>query len=244
MMIVANKDADPFQTKTAPNYTTFKVSATGIPTLNPGSTFPLPAGSSPSHLLVPNNAPSYLFGIQYFGKNVSTYKISRTGILTTTSSVNTRGDNVGGVLNPVARKLYVTVPNVDRLTVMSYDTTFNLATGKTLSSPGNAPCWATTNKAGTRLYTGETLSGSVTVYDITNPSSPVQLQHLVLLGTMPFATHTHLDTTEKFLYVLDRQGVLHVLDVAADGTVAENRSPFNLGLPVGTVALNVSVLSK
>ncbi len=30
-MIIANKDSDPFQTQTAPNYTTFRVDSTGIP---------------------------------------------------------------------------------------------------------------------------------------------------------------------------------------------------------------------
>ena len=244
MMVMANKDSDPFQTQTAPNYTTFQVSATGVPTLNAGSTFTLPVGSSPAHILVPRKAPQFFFGILFLGKNVSTYKLSRAGMMTKTSSLNTTGANVGGVLHPKVRDMYVTMPGVNKLTVMSYDTANNLSLVTTLPSPGDAPCWAATNKAGTRLYIGETVSGSVTVYDITDPENLVQLQHLVLSGTMPYATHTRLDPTEKFLYVLDRQRVLHVLDVAGDGTVAENRAPFNLGLSVGNVPLGLSVLRK
>ncbi|MBA3912668.1 MAG: beta-propeller fold lactonase family protein [Acidobacteriales bacterium] len=244
LMVIANKDSDPFQKQTAPNYTSFQVSAAGVPTMNPGGKFPQPAGSSPAQILVPPNAPQYFFGIMYLGKNVGTYKLDRAGVITKTSSLTTSGKKVGSVLNPKVKGFYTTEPNVDKLSVFSYDASFNLSSLSTLASPGNAPCWAATNKAGTRLYIGETLSGSVTVYDITNSKNPLQLQHLVLSGTMPYATHTRLDPTEKFLYVLDRQGVLHVLDVLADGTVSENRAPYNLGLPSGTVPLGLAVLSK
>ncbi|MBZ5721073.1 MAG: lactonase family protein [Acidobacteriia bacterium] len=69
-------------------------------------------------------------------------------------------------------------------------------------------------------------------------------QDLAVSGTGALPTHTRLDPTEKFLYVLDRLGVLHVFDILADGTVAENHTPFNLGLPTGTVPLGLAVLKK
>ena len=53
-----------------------------------------------------------------------------------------------------------------------------------------------------------------------------------------------VDPTGQFLYVLDRLGVLHVLNIASDGTVTENLTPYNLGLPSGTVPLGVEVLTK
>jgi hypothetical protein len=244
LMVIANKDSDLFQTQTQPNFASFQVSASGIPTLNTGGTFPQPAGSSPAQIMTLPSTPSYFFGTLYLGKNVGTYKITRAGIMSKTSSLSISGKKVGGVLHPKVKGLYVTDANVNMLDILSYDASYNLSSIKKFASPGDAPCWVTTNKAGTRLYTAETLSGSVTVYDITNSKNPVQLQHLTLSGTMPYATHTKLDTTEKFLYVLDRQGVLHVLDVLADGTVSENRSPYNLGLPEGTVPLGLAVLSK
>ena len=244
MMMIANKDSDPFQTATAPNYTTFRVSATGVPTLNAGSTLTLPALSSPAHILAPRNGRRNFFGIQFIGSNISSYEFSKSGILTLLSSLNTVKPNIGGALHPRERELYVTMPGADKLAVYSYDAAYNLALVTSQRSPGTAPCWATTNKAGTRLYVGETASGSVTVYDITIFASPVQLQHLVLSGTQPYATHVSLDATEKFLYVVDRQRVLHVLNVAADGTVSEVRTPVDLGLPLGTVPLGVVVLRK
>jgi DNA-binding beta-propeller fold protein YncE len=244
MMVIANKASDPFQPKTNPNYTTFQVSATGVPTMNPGSTLTLPRHSSPSQILMPKSGPPYFFGIQYFGQVVASYKLSQTGIMTVTSSLRTTGDNVGAVLHPTLRTLYVTIPNIDELTILSYDASYNLTQGQTLTSPGDAPCWAAMNKTGTRLYTGETLSGSVTVYDTTDAANPVQLQHLMVAGDTPFATHTQLDPTGKFLYVLDRQRVLHVLDVAPDGTVNESRAPYDLGLPDGTVPLGLALIRK
>lgn len=244
MMVIANKASDPFQPKTKPSYTTFQVSAAGIPTQNPGSTLTLPRHSSPSQILMPKKGPPYFIGILYFGQTVASYKLSRDGIMTETSSLRTSGDNVGGVLHPKVREMYVTVPNINELSVFSYDSGYNLSAVQTQPSPGEAPCWAAMNKSGTRLYTGETLSGSVTVYDTTDFANPVQIQHVVLAGDLPFATHTQLDPTGRFLYVLDRVGVLHVLDVAADGTVSENREPYNLGLPPGTVPLGVAVLRK
>jgi DNA-binding beta-propeller fold protein YncE len=243
-LVIANKDSDPFQTQTAPNFTTFRVDATGVPTLNAGSTFTLPVGSSPWQILLPRNSQSF-FSIMFTGDNISTYKLSRTGSIINTSSLITSGDNGGGVLNPKVKSMYVTLPAQRMLNVMSYDDAYNLSLVKTLSSAGKAPCWATTNKAGTRLYITETPSGTVTVYDITNSEDPVQLQHLTLTRTLPYPTHIRLDPAETFLYVLDRRGTLHVLDVAADGTLAENHAPFALGLPTGTVPpLGLAVLQK
>ncbi len=243
MMVIANKDSDPFQAQTTPNYTTFRVSATGIPTLNTGSTLTLPVGSSPWQVLMPRNS-KFFFGILYTGDTVSSYQLLRNGNMTNLSSLTTIGANGGGVLHPKVSEMYVTLPALNMLNVLSYDPAYNLSLVQTLPNPGLAACWAATNKAGTRLYITETVSGSITVYDITISENPVELQHLVLSGTRPKATHIRLDPTEKFLYVLDRHRTLHVLDVSADGTVTENLAPFDLGLPAGTVPLGLAVLRR
>lgn len=245
LMIVANKDSDPFQTQTNPSYTSFAVTSSGVMTMNPGSTFPLPAGTSPSHVLMRPGVKQNFFGILYKGKKIGSYKVTSSGTMTRTSTSSLPGLPVGGVLNPVVRGIYVTNASTEQISVFTYDSTFKPTLVKSITDPGRAVCWATTNNAGTRMYTGETLSGSVTVWDITNSKSPVALQTLVMSGTTPYATHVRLDPTEKFLYVLDRQGVLHVLDVASDGTVAENHTPFNLQLPDNTVPpLGLAVVMK
>lgn len=243
LMVMANKDSDPFQTQSAPNYTTFRVDASGVPTPIAGSTLVLPPMTSPWQIILPKNS-QYFFGIQFTGDTISTYRLSRNGTIKTNNTLPVSGDNGGGILNPKASELYVTMPAARLLNVVSYDSAYALSLVKTLPSSGKAPCWATMNKAGTRLYVAETSSGSVTVYDTTDAANPIELQHIRLAGTRPYTTHVRLDTTEKFLYVLDRQAVLHVLDIEDDGTVTENTTPYNLGLPLGTVPLGLASLRK
>ncbi len=140
--------------------------------------------------------------------------------------------------------MYLTLPADHQVQVYGYDTTGKLASVGSATNQGLAVCWAAVNATGTRLYTSETASGTISVYDLTNTKAPVQLQHMAVSGTGALPTHMKVDPTGQFLYVLDRLGVLHVLNIAADGTVTENLTPYNLGLPSGTVPLGVQVLMK
>ena len=116
LMVVANKDSDPLQTQTAPNYTTFKVSPSGALKMNAGSTFTLPAGSSPSQAMIRNSGPTFLFGIQFAGKNLSSYKLNRLGIMSLISSQTLTNDAVGAVFHPVFKGIDVTLPPASRTT--------------------------------------------------------------------------------------------------------------------------------
>ena len=245
-MIIANKDSDPFQTETAPNFTTFRVDSTGVPTWNSNSVLTLPTGSSPWQFVLPKRS-NFFFGILFTGNAIDTLRLSRAGQITITSSLPTSAENGGGALNPRSNALYITVPVPRLLSVMSYDTSYNLTLVQSLNDPGHAPCWATTNRAGTRLYITETPSGTLSVYDVTDPLAPVLLQHLKLMGVgaAPYPAHVRFDPTESFLYVLNRQGLLHVFDVSVDGTLSENHTPYDLGLPDGAVPpLGLAVLRK
>ena len=243
-MVIANKDSDPFQTQSAPNFTTFRVDSTGIPTWNSNSTLTLPTGSSPWQFLMPKHSNSF-FSILFTGDAISSCRLSRAGQITITSSLPTDAENGGGAINPRSNAIYVTAPVPRLVNVMSYDTNYNLSLVQSLDSPGHAPCWATTNRAGTRLYITETPSGTLTVYDVTDPLAPLFLQHLKLAGTQPYPTHVRFDPTETFLYVLNRHGLLHVLDVAVDGTLTENHTPYDLALPDGMVPpLGLAVLRR
>jgi 6-phosphogluconolactonase (cycloisomerase 2 family) len=247
MMVVVNKDADPLQTPTAPNYTTFTVSSSGVPTLNAGSTFTLPVGAAPGQALIRRGAPTGFFGVEFMSGKISSYKLNRSGILTTTNSLTVPGPkpvDVGAVLHPTVRGLYLALPGDQQIAVYSYNTTGTLRFLRTVANSGNTVCWLAVNAAGTRLYSSEPVSGTISVYDLTNPKIPVQLQHLAVSGTGATPAHMRLDPTGNFLYVLDRLAVLHVLNVNTDGTVTENLTPYNLGLPTGTVPLGLAVLIK
>jgi 6-phosphogluconolactonase (cycloisomerase 2 family) len=234
-MIVANKDSDPFQTESAPNFTSFSVDSTGVPVWNSNSTLTLSVGSSPWQFVMPKHSKSF-FAILFTGNAIDTLRLSRAGKIVMTGSLPTDAENGGGALNPKSNALYVTLPIPHLINVMSYDTNYNLSLVQTLDDPGQAPCWAATNRAGTRLYITETPSGTLSVYDVSDPLAPVLLQHLQLAGTTkPYPTHVRFDPSESFLYVLNRHGRLHVLDVAGDGTLSEIHTPYNLALPSGKV---------
>jgi len=247
MMVVVNKDADPLQTPTAPNYTTFTVSSSGVATFNTGSTFNLPTGAAPGQALIRHNTPTGFFGVEFMSGKISSYKVNRSGVLSTTNSLSVPGPkplDVGAVLHPTVRGLYLALPGDAQIGVYSYNTTGTLKFLRTVANQGVSVCWLAVNGAGTRLYSSEPMSSSITVYDLTNPKQPIQLQHLTVMGTGAVPAHLRLDPTGQFLYVLDRLAVLHVLNVAADGTVSENLPPLNLGLPSGTVPLGLAVLMK
>ncbi len=246
-MVVVNKDSDPLQTPTAPNYTTFTVGAGGVPHLNAGSAFTLPVGASPSMALIRRGATTGFIGVEFMAGTISSYKLTRQGIMSVTNSLALPGPTpvgVGAVLHPTVKGLYLTLPPDHQVQVYSYNSTGKLASVGSAQNQGLAVCWAAINATGTRLYTSETASGTISVYDLTNTKAPVQLQHIAVSGTGALPTHMKVDPTGQFLYVLDRLGVLHVFNIAADGTVTENLTPYNLGLPSGTVPLGVQVLTK
>lgn len=246
MMVVVNKDSDPLQTSTTPNYTAFSVNAAGK--LNKSaSNFVLPAGSSPAQALFRPTGSVQFFGLEFMHQTITSYSLNRLGVMSVVNSSTPPGSApvvVGGVAIPNTRGFYVGLPAQHQVGVYSYNTSGTMTFLKTVNNTGMAICWLSVNAAGTRLYTSETASGTISVYDTTNTKSPVLLQHLSVSGTGALPAHMKVDPTGKFLYVLDRLGVLHVFDIAADGTVAENHTPFNLGLPSGTVPLGVSVLMK
>jgi 6-phosphogluconolactonase (cycloisomerase 2 family) len=246
-MVIVNKDSDPLQTPTAPNYTSFTVGVGGVPTLNSGSTFTLPAGASPAMALIRRGATTGFFGVEFMAGTISSYKMTRAGIMSVTNSLAMPGPTpvgVGAVLHPTVKGLYLTLPADHQVQVYGYDSTGKLASVGSATNQGMATCWDAVNATGTRLYTSETASGTISVYDLTNTKKPVQLQHIAVSGTGALPTHMKVDPTGQFLYVLDRLGVLHVFNIATDGTVTENLTPYNLGLPAGTVPLGVQVLMK
>ncbi|MBA3916356.1 MAG: beta-propeller fold lactonase family protein, partial [Acidobacteriales bacterium] len=241
LMVVVNKDSDPLVTATNPSYTSFKVSSTGV--LTQDSSYALPAGSSPAQALIEPKSNNF-FGMEFLSSQISSYKLNQKGAITPLSSLATLGPVVGAVLHPTVRTLYATLPTVHTIGTFTWNSAGGLSLFGNVNDSGMAVCWDALNAAGTRLYTAETNSSSVTVWDLTNTKHPIQLQHVTVTGTGAKPTHTRVDPTGKFLYVLDRTAVLHVFDIASDGTIAENHTPYNLELPANTVPLGLAVLMK
>ena len=129
---------------------------------------------------------------------------------------------------------------------------------RAVANSGKEICWVRTNASGMRLYMVNNIDASVSFYDNANPLQPVERQKLVLkeLGPMflndrgadsfmqvtstPF--QPALDPAERFIYVVSQRSnatnaavtegnKLHILSIAADGTVSQPGAPLNLPVP-------------
>ena len=245
MLMVMNKASDPGQTGGVPNYTTFQVSTTGVMTLNAGSTFSLPSGTSPSQVLPRPGRLVQFFADEFMNNKIVNYQVNASGILTEVSEALASSVTLGAVVEPgIQKAVYAGEPMANLIAAFSYDQLGNLALANEVANSGTLVCWLAENTAGTRLYTSESASGTVSVYDTTGAAKPIQLQHFSLAaGSQP--AHLKLDPTGNFLYVVDRIGMLHVLTVSqVDGTLSEPTAPLALHLPAGSVPMAVVTMLK
>ncbi|HTE20386.1 MAG TPA: beta-propeller fold lactonase family protein [Armatimonadota bacterium] len=273
ILVVVNKNDDDAQlpNNSQPNYTTFRVRPSGelVPIAN--STVSIPADSAPTQALI-SPSGTLLFGaelaLRLHPQNgpalgnpaLRAFRITRRGRLIQAPGSPVTLPNslpnalpplpplppapLGLAIHPRLPVLYSGVVTSDRVAAYSY----NIATGQLVfrnaaTLGGRAPCWLEINRRGTRLYSANTLTTSVSVFDLANATDPVQIQHLTLNGPGELINLT-LDPTERLLYVLSRRNntgfplpnaanQVHVLQVGPDGKLTE--APFSpITLPAGT----------
>ena len=246
-LVVANKNLDPTQNidGDVPNYTTFAVKTNGRLRMNPGSTVDLAAGSGPSQALVSGTSP-IVFGLELFTSRIASYKYRRSGLMTEASSIGpttVNGAFLGEILHPTQKVLYAGLLSTNQLGVYSFDNAGVISFVRTVANDGVDICWLKTNAAGTRLYTSESLTLSITVYDIADSLNPVQQQHVILIGANRPVTNIALDPTEAFLYAVTGQ-MVHVLNVDANGLLSENVSPVVLPVSPDESPLGLATIRK
>lgn len=157
-------------------------------------------------------------------------------------------------VHPKEPLVYVSMVTGARMAVYSYDDEGRLTFLRVAPNKGQLICWILINKAGTRAYTTNNGDDTVSVYDLTDPTTPVEIQTAQLKG------HGHpyqmaLDSSERFLHIVKHRtfpdtpigdgSVLNVLKVMSDGTLEEvGSSPETLPVrddllarPQGVVAL-------
>ena len=238
-IVIINQDMDPAQNVPGglPNIVTRHVTADGRIVKFPDDTaIPLPAGSAPSQALTANDAP-FVFDAEFLGGALASYHLFPNGVLTANPPQPLpASESVGGTAplplglwaNPDARQLYVGFVTVNKVGVYTWDENGMPVFERTVANSGTAICWLRTNRAGTRLYTANTGSSTVSVYDTTDPAEPKEIQ--ALRTSSPGALfQLALDPTERFLYVIGQRGshaapgnALHVLAVDdEDGTLSE-----------------------
>jgi len=243
-LVVANKNFDPNQNidDAVPNYTTFSVRRNGA--LVTGSTVDLAAASGPSQALVSDQKP-LMFGLELFTSRIASYHYNRHGILTEISSIGPiteGGAFLGETLHPNKRVLYAcNLPST--LGVYSFDSAGVISFVTSVPNEGVDICWLRMNADGTRLYSSESVTNSLSVYDTSNGYNPVQLQHFLLTVPAGFVINIELDPAENFLYALAGHGI-HCMNVDADGMLSETAAPALIPTSSNDTPFGLAVIRK
>lgn len=246
-LVVANKNFDPNQNMDAdvPNYTTFSVKGNGSLRMNPGSTLDLAANSGPSQAAVSGRA-HLVFGLEMFTSRIASYGYDRSGLLSELSSISPTTENgafLGEILHPNQRVLYAGLLSTSQLGVYSFDSAGVISFVNAVSNDGIDICWLRMNAAGTRLYSSESVTNTLTVYDTTDAFNPVQIQHLPLDVPDGFVINIELDPTEEFLYALAGHGI-HTLNVDAAGMLSETVAPVVIPTSADDTPIGLAVIRK
>lgn len=244
-LVVVNKDQDPAQNSSLqpPNYTTFNVAPDGRLTPVPESTVSVAYGSSPSQALIASQGNA-VFGADFLGGLLQSFSLDPNGALDqnlpqalpASIFVGQTGSHLplGMRTHPFLPILYVDITPISEVAVYTYDPRGQLSFVRTVQDTGSAPCWAVVNHSGNRLYVTNTGDNSVTVYNLSNPLDPVEMQHFVMANTTGAVFSTVIDQSDNWLFVSSERSTatataaanaFHTLKVAADGTLTEPFSP-------------------
>jgi 6-phosphogluconolactonase (cycloisomerase 2 family) len=258
---VANKSFDPLHTITElPNYVSFTIDGGGRLEQVPGSKVEVPAGSSPSQVLVSNDH-RFLFATDFLGfmlgakdaqpvGTLVSFDLQGSGALKWAPGApymlpSADGGALGLAINPSYPILYVGFPVASAVGVYGIDELTGALSLQNTVSAGAAACWLRTDVDGRHLYVLNSGENSVGVYSLANPGAPVFISKLVLKdGGNPLSGGDFslgFSPDGGTLYVVDQDinasaaagnfNFLHLLKVAADGELTEPGDPMQL--PVG-----------
>jgi hypothetical protein len=255
-LVVANKARDGVRdlTKVTPNYTTFNVAADGKLTPVPGSSVATKVESAPTAAYVPPSG-GVAFGVEDGGP-IRGFSISSSGVLKEAAgSPYAPPDTAFGAgfdpmkrfalgvgAHPTKPFVYMPLPLVPALAVFSYDTTGKLTFVSSVPTNGAfLPCWIQITKDGRWLYTTSAATNNVTVFDITNPAKPKEIQSVGFMAPGN-AWNISLDPSDQFLFVLStratigvpmgKSNIQHVMRIGPDGKLTEVNADAPAKLPV------------
>ena len=254
-MVVVNQDNDPGNPGLfLPSYSTLKVAGDGSLKPISGASYSVDLGSSPSQAYIPYDNDKLVFGCEFLGGILRSFKLNGNGSLTPVDAQALPPDEfalsgapplpLGLWSSPKAPLLYVGFVTINRMGVYQYDKKGHLNFLRTVPNSGKGICWIRSNKAGTRLYTSNTTDPSISVYDTSiDPSEPIEIQRVVLNGQSN-VYQICLDPAEEWFYAVTQRNsaglpgtanALHVLKIAKDGTLTEApTSPTILPVPASS----------
>jgi 6-phosphogluconolactonase (cycloisomerase 2 family) len=248
IVTLVNQATNPKQRRGDPSYIDFQLDTSGVLTQLRGTTVSLQPRTAPSQAL-PDAKDALVFTDEYKAtpSTITSRQVEKfSGKMNRISSVPSPDGNnfLGEALHPTQSVIYAGLPVTNALAVLSFSGDGRLSVVNTIANAGEAICWLAINQAGTRLYGGNNTDGTVSVFDLTNPTIPVEIQLFQLSGTAPHTLNVGLDPTQNFLYAVDGE-FLHVLTVSqVDGTLTEPGVPLSLPAPAGNIALGVATLLK
>jgi len=255
LLCVVNKNENPGHTgESQPNYTSFLVDEDGRLTPVKNSTIPLDNGSDPSQALIAPNG-RLMFGADFLGGLLRSFQLRPSGRLNPVSALPLPeaefADSgkpplpLGLAVHPTRPLLYVGFVTINRIGIYRYSHAGDLTFLRSVPDTGSGVCWLLLNKSATRMYTSNTGDPSVSVYDMTDPTEPVEIQKLNVKGaggpSNPGGYQIALDPSGQFFQMVTQQfatsstaqaNALHTFSVAGDGTVTEvPSSPTILPVP-------------
>ena len=167
-------------------------------------------GSSPSQAFVIPDT-HLLFGTDFLTGLVERFKFDDSGKLHQLSPLALPASEftdtttprlpLGLWNHPYLPLVYVGFVSDNKVGVYEYDLEGSLKFRRAVPNSGAAVCWLRTNRAGTRLYTADTVTNSISVYDLTDPENPVQIQEFNLSG-QGNVLQIALSTDDQSLYAL------------------------------------------
>jgi hypothetical protein len=250
LMVVVNKSSDPGQpNQKAPNIVSFTVAKSGKLTANAVSKLNYPTGTSPAQVLMGKNKTVIVDEFMAVPSQIGTYRIHSNGTFTPLfSAAVPDGDSLilGLALSPTSNYIYAAIPVEGMLASYSYvPGTGAIQMAAVIPTPAQLPCWLAISKDGTRLYSGDTQSSSISVYDVSNPAAPVYLQQLFLSKVVGNGQpwNVQIDPTGKFLYAITGVG-LHAINIQSDGTLVEIATPTLLNVPANTYPYGLASILK
>jgi hypothetical protein len=239
-----------------PNYSTFTVNNDGSLTLV--STLEVGYDNSPSQALAARQG-GMVFGDDFVGGLLRTFKVSPSGQIVPLFTFGLPASEFGGAphwplgmaANGFLKLLYVGFPTASKVGVYSYDAAGHLTFLRSAANSGLAICWLALDPMGPYLYTTNNIDASVSTYTLTDPTTPVESQHLILtLPTTSSPFQLQVDPSGKFLYIVGQSittvaappadagataggNVIHVLSInSSTGELTEvGTSPTSLGTP-------------
>jgi 6-phosphogluconolactonase (cycloisomerase 2 family) len=254
-----------------PNYTTFRISSGGTLHKLAGSTVEVGAGSSPSQALISRDG-KFVFGDNFlarpfvppagfpadlvppFGSELESFTVGADRKLTRNAPA--QPSPLPGVadkyilnmqIHPTQNIVYAGFVVSNKLGVYTYDSKGVLKFSKAVPTTGAGLCWIVVSKDGKRLYGTNFSSDSVSVFDISDPLNPVEIQDVPLKLRNPHpsdqpspaqfdtvAFQLALSPDGSDLYVLNHEqtldnrsttgNALHILNVKSDGKLSEDSS--------------------